>query len=137
MKLIQNKKLEDNIFFTGYLKNPYRYFYLFDLFVISSHSEGLPISLLEAMQAGIPILSTAVGAIPLVLREGEYGELVPPAHPQHLAQKIRLIQTNYKSMKQKAQRASQYCKKEYSIEKTFQKYFEFYRELTHDGIHCV
>lgn len=129
MELVHKKKVENNILFAGYLKNAYRYFRLFDLFVISSHTEGLPISLLEALQVGIPILSTAVGAIPVVLKQGEYGELVSYAHPQLLMQKIRFIQENYQTCKQKAQKAIQYCRSEYSIEKTHHLYFEFYREL--------
>ncbi len=135
IELVHKEKVENNILFAGYLKNAYRYFHLFDLFVISSHTEGLPISLLEAMQMGIPILSTSVGAIPMVLKQGEYGELFSPAHPQLLTQKIRCIQENYETCKQKAQKAIQYCKNEYSIEKTYHQYFEFYRELTNRKIH--
>lgn len=135
IELVNKKKVENNILFAGYLKHAYRYFSLFDLFVISSHTEGLPISLLEAMQMGIPILSTSVGAIPMVLKQGEYGELVSPAHPQLLTQKIIFIQDNYEMCKQKAQKAIQYCKSEYSIEKTYHQYFEFYRELTNRRIH--
>ncbi|MCX5747752.1 MAG: glycosyltransferase [Proteobacteria bacterium] len=51
----------------------------FDLFALSSTTEGLPIAVIEAMAAGLPILCTAVGGLPGVIRHGETGLLVPPS----------------------------------------------------------
>lgn len=55
-----------------------------DAFVMSSASEGLPMAMLEAMAAGAPCVSTAVGGIPALLRDGA-GLLVPPGDPAALA----------------------------------------------------
>ncbi len=49
----------------------------FDLFALSSATEGLPIAVIEAMAAGLPVLCTAVGGLPKVVRAGETGLLVP------------------------------------------------------------
>lgn len=49
----------------------------FDLFALSSKTEGLPIAVIEAMAAGLPILCTSVGGLPKVVRHGETGMLVP------------------------------------------------------------
>jgi glycosyltransferase involved in cell wall biosynthesis len=59
---------------------------LFDVFALSSTSEGLPLTILEAMAAGLPVVSTAVGAIPEVIVQGagETGLLCPPADPARL-----------------------------------------------------
>jgi glycosyltransferase involved in cell wall biosynthesis len=56
----------------------------FDVGVISSHWEGLPLAALESMAAGVPLVATAVGGLPSLL-EGGAGLLVPPADPQALA----------------------------------------------------
>ncbi|TGE33929.1 glycosyltransferase [Desulfosporosinus sp. Sb-LF] len=63
---------------TGYLSNAYEALPAMDLFVLPSISEGMGLVLLEAMQAGVPIVASAVGGIPEVVRSGKDGLLVPP-----------------------------------------------------------
>jgi glycosyltransferase involved in cell wall biosynthesis len=49
----------------------------FDVFALSSLSEGLPMTIIEAMAAGVPIVSTAVGGVPEMVRDGQEALLVP------------------------------------------------------------
>jgi len=62
-----------------------------DVFVQPSRSEGLPLSILEAMAAGLPVVATAVGGIPEAVVAGETGALVPPADPAALAEALRSL----------------------------------------------
>jgi glycosyltransferase involved in cell wall biosynthesis len=70
--------LGERVRFIGYRRDVVRLLAAADLFVLSSEREGLPISILEAMAAYCPIVSTRVGAIPRVLEDGADAWLVPP-----------------------------------------------------------
>ncbi len=62
-----------------------------DLFLLSSILEGQPLVIVEAMAYGCPIVSTSVGGIPELITDGVNGLLCPPAKPQCLAEKIKLL----------------------------------------------
>jgi glycosyltransferase involved in cell wall biosynthesis len=59
-----------------------------DVFVLCSDREGLPIAVLEAMAAARPVVATAVGDLPLVVKDGDNGLLVPPNDPAALAKAL-------------------------------------------------
>ncbi|MHB8835954.1 MAG: glycosyltransferase [Candidatus Methylomirabilia bacterium] len=65
-----------------------RFFPSIDVMVNSSEREGLPISLIEAMAGGVPVVATAVGGTGEIVRDGETGILVPPEDPRALAEGI-------------------------------------------------
>jgi glycosyltransferase involved in cell wall biosynthesis len=56
-----------------------------DVFVLASHHEGLPVSLMEAMSVGLPVVATAVGGVPQFVADSEEGLLVDPGRPDLLA----------------------------------------------------
>ncbi|KAA0233983.1 MAG: D-inositol-3-phosphate glycosyltransferase [Acidimicrobiales bacterium] len=56
-----------------------------DVFVLPSHMDAQPLAILEAMAAGLPIVATAVGQIPVMVREGQEGLIVAPHDPPALA----------------------------------------------------
>jgi glycosyltransferase involved in cell wall biosynthesis len=62
-----------------------------DIFVFPSHYEGMPMAVLEAMAAGLPIVATAVGGIPELVMDGVNGILVRPRAPQDLAGAIEKL----------------------------------------------
>lgn len=82
-----------NIAFLGTLvgEEKWRQFSSADIFVLPSHTEDMPVSILEAMAAGLPVIATEVGSIPEVIDHGVSGFLVKPHDPAGLAGAIRLL----------------------------------------------
>lgn len=86
--------IEYRVRFPGRLedRNLIRAFSCSDLFVLPAiHQEGMPMAILEALAAGLPIVSTPKGAIPEIIRDGINGFLVAPRNPGQIAEKIVLI----------------------------------------------
>mgnify|MGYP005984159607 CR=1 FL=1 len=65
----ESMAVEDQVFLPGFLPDPQRYLGLFDIFALSSRSEQAPVSVLEAMAAGLPIVAPEVGDIAAMVSE--------------------------------------------------------------------
>lgn len=128
-KFISQHNLEDKVRILGYKPNAYKYLRLFDIFVIPSLTEGLPITLLEAMQSEIPIVATKVGAIPHVLENGKYGKLVNPANIDELSNAISLIIKSPEESLKVAKQARIHANKSFSCAQMAIKYSEIYRKV--------
>ncbi len=76
---------DDQLTFTGNLRDMPGLLAAIDIFVLASKWEGLPMALLEAMAAEVPVVSTAVGGIPDLIKDGINGILVAPSDPSALA----------------------------------------------------
>lgn len=89
-KFCIRKGLQKYVRFPGHLygKDIIKAFLASDIFILPSYNEGFPLTILEAMAAGLPIITTPVGAIPEVIEDGIHGFLVQPKDPQSLGEKI-------------------------------------------------
>lgn len=83
-----NLGLNDNIRFIGPRDDVERILPVFDVYTLPSESEGLPLSLLEAMAAQRCIVATSVGGVPTALEEGNCGVLIPPKDSTALADAV-------------------------------------------------
>lgn len=85
---IKDHHLEKHVLLVGFRPDVLSLHKAFDIFVLSSVTEGLGTSLLDAMAAGKPIVATRAGGIPEVVVDGETGLLVPPRDDEALADAI-------------------------------------------------
>jgi sugar transferase (PEP-CTERM/EpsH1 system associated) len=101
----------------------------FDLFVLSSYSEGLSITLLEAMAAGLPIVATDIGGNPEVVNDGETGMIVPAQDPDALSQAMAWVFEHPAEARRMGERGRERVRKEFSIDAMIGGYEQIYREL--------
>jgi len=93
LQLAERLSVRDRLVVVGFQEDVVPFLHAMDVFVLPSRTEGLPITILEAMAAGKPVVATAVGGIPEVVRDGETGFLTPPGDPDRLAEAvIRLLE---------------------------------------------
>lgn len=90
-RLAQDRGLAERVIFTGFRSDVPRLLAASDIVVLPSLWEGLPICLLEAMAAGRPVVASAVDGSVEVVLPGQTGLLVPPEHPQALAEAIAFL----------------------------------------------
>jgi glycosyltransferase involved in cell wall biosynthesis len=98
-----------------------------DVFVLPSHSEGLPLALLEAMRAGRPIVASAVGEIPTALQHGAAGLLTPPGDVSGLAAALRHLVMDPATARALAERARTIAAEQYTIERMAERYLALYQ----------
>ena len=125
--------LGGKVMMPGYLIEASRYLAFFRVFVVSSSTEGLPIAILEAMRAGIPIVSTRVGGIPDALGNGSAGILVQSARAEDLKEGILKIINDESLGGRLAANAKKRLNEKFTSEKMALKYTQVYRTVTSGG----
>lgn len=110
---IYHHGLQDHVFLAGARDDVPSLLASSDLYVSSSHWEGLPLTVLEAMMAGLPIVATGVGEIPLVLEDGA-GVVVPTRDPIAIANVISSLLAHPDRMRSLGSKARTRAVREYS-----------------------
>lgn len=97
-----------------------------DLFVLSSQSEGVPLSLLEAMAAGLPALVTALGGMGEVVEFSGAGKLVPTGDSKAMAATLAQMAANPQTLAEWGARARQCYREHFTFERMAEQYMELY-----------
>ena len=90
-RLAQELGLSDTVRFPGFVEDPGELLAASDVFVLSSLSEGLSTSTIEAMACGLPVVATRCGGVEDLVVDGETGLLVPPGSPEAIAGALRQL----------------------------------------------
>ena len=100
----------------------------FDLLVSSSRKEGLPITILEAMASGLPLVATAVGDVVNVVRDGETGIVLPAGDPGPLALAIVDLLRDGEKRRRLGSAARQLVESQYSAQRMSNDYLDTYKD---------
>lgn len=109
-----------NVFFAGSRHDVARLLHAIDVFVLSSQqfTECFPISVLEAMACGRPVICTDVGGVREMISDGLSGYLVPPRDPQRLAERIKEVVSDPELARRMGQAGRKRVESEFTLEQS-------------------
>jgi glycosyltransferase involved in cell wall biosynthesis len=128
-QLREQLRLQDHVQFLGLRSDVPRVLANYDLYVLSSDTEGFSIALVEAMAAGLPAIATRSGGPETILEDGRTGVLVPPKDPQALARAILRMVNDPALRERLATAGTQDVARKYGSEQMIAKYHALFAPL--------
>ncbi|CAN5706192.1 glycosyltransferase [soil metagenome] len=119
----------DRTIFTGFRTDLDRLYGLIDVSVLTSLSEGLSITILESMSAGIPVVATRVGGNPELVDEGVTGLLVPPRDPESFAEAVVALLRDPARRREMGDAGRTRVREEFSLPMVAARYRSLYEEI--------
>jgi glycosyltransferase involved in cell wall biosynthesis len=127
-RLIDELKIRDSVWMLGRRDDMASVYASLDLMVSSSRQEGLPMAILEGMASGLPLVATAVGEVPTVVRDGVTGLVVPADDVERLAGAMVQLLRDVEKRKQFGAAGRKLIADEYSAERMAADYLAVYGE---------
>jgi len=115
--------------FLGYQNDVAQYFAAFDAFMLPSANEGTPVTTIEALAAGTPVVATRVGGVPDVVRDGEDGFLVDPGDVDELAERLAALAHDPALRKRMGAAGRERVLPRYAVERLVDDVDRLYRSL--------
>ncbi len=131
VNMTKNFNIADRVTFVGDV-SPYElplYYNSASAFVLPSLREALPLSILEAMSCGLPVITTNVSGMPQVIQDGYNGFLVEPANSEELYQRIELLASNPELREEMGEKARKLVSEEYRWDIISKKTLDVYERV--------
>jgi len=128
--------INDKVIFLGERHDVPELLAIFDLFALSSITEGISLTLLEAMATGLPVVATNAGGNTEIVLDNQTGFIVPPKDPNRMAEAIMTIIKNNDMANQMRERGKDRVSKKFSLETMRDQYEQIYQQaLLHKKFH--
>lgn len=128
-KQTKESGVENMVFFLGFRKDIPHILFSLDLFVLSSHLEGLGTSILDAMACRLPVIATRVGGIPEIVTHRKTGLIVPPRDPSALAKAVLKLYNDRDLASRLGQKGYEVVHQKFSAESKADKVISLYKRL--------
>jgi L-malate glycosyltransferase len=128
-RLIKDRHLEKHVFLAGFRPDVLSLHKAFDIFAMSSVTEGLGTSLLDAMASGKPVVATRAGGIPEVVADGETGMLVPPRDHQAMADALVTLLTDEPLRRKMGEAGLDLARRRFSAERMVRDTLRLYKRV--------
>jgi len=126
--LVAESGVGARVHFHGYVEAAAKFYRAFDVWVLSSRSEGTPMALFEAMAADVPIVATDVGGVGDIVSEAE-ACLVPPENSGALAACLRNIHSGRLRTRERVEAARARLVERFGTEQWIERHLDVYRGL--------
>lgn len=128
---IQEAKIDNIVSMTGYVGEEEKIliFKASDIFVLPTYEDALPVAVLEALSAGLPVVSTIVGGIPSMVEHNENGFLVPPGDLDRFKNYLIQLIHNNELRSKMGRKGQEIVKSKFDIEIVAEKMNEMFHDL--------
>jgi glycosyltransferase involved in cell wall biosynthesis len=130
---LAQRGIVDQFHITGLRTDVPQLLKLMDVFLLTSRWEGIPRVVLEAMIAGVPVVSTSVGGVPEVVEHGQSGLLAPSGDTESLADNVLALINEPETARLMAERAEQRITDEFDLACVVSRHAQIYEELLRGG----
>jgi N-acetyl-alpha-D-glucosaminyl L-malate synthase BshA len=128
-KLVKSLGLQQKVFLTGFRSDVANLLGCNDAVVLCSETESAPLTLLEGMSSGLPVIATSVGGIPEIIQDGVNGFLVPPKNPEAIADRILQLNAEPTLRTRLGKAARETVLQRYTADKVVDQYLKIYENL--------
>jgi glycosyltransferase involved in cell wall biosynthesis len=129
VELTKTLGIEKRVEFAGYSDQVERYFSTSDIFALVSNWEGFPRSILEAMRAGLPVITSDVGGSREAVIDGETGRVVKKATLPELTDALRDLVADSALRTKMGKRGRDVYLERFTFERMYEQYCQLYRSL--------
>ncbi len=130
-QLCMDYAIQDKVIFVGHQgRETLKYFYsASDIFITTPWYEPFGITPLEAMACGTPVIGAEVGGIPFTVRHYDTGLLVPPHHPNRVANSIKLLLADKQKLKSMSRKAIKHVQSNFTWQKVSEQIHRLYVQV--------
>jgi len=130
-EIVRDLGIEDYVEIPGWVKGKGKIavFQDADVFILPSYNEGIPVSILEAMAAELPVISTTIGGIPDAVEDGITGFLIAPGDLTAMADKILNLLENQSLRMEMGARSLEKIRRTFSVERVISRLLTIYESL--------
>jgi len=121
-------RIEGKVLFLGFRNDIAEILSIMDIFVLTSLTEGISVSLLEAMAASKPVVATNVGGNAEVIEDGKTGFLVRPKNPEKIAENIIALLKNRSLSTQMGKKGKERVTENFSLKRMISEYESLYKK---------
>lgn len=119
--------IAQKVYFAGLQSDIFPWLHQADVFILTSKYEGMPMTLIEAMGTGLPVIATKVGGIPDIITDGEEGILTEPDSEQIAVAMERMIDVEFRQ--KCGEKARKKAVAQFAAETMAEKYVKLYQRL--------